>query len=123
MAYVQVIPIEERYPIGSVVIVKALPSWVAIRIDRGYCKLKTGMHGRVIGYTAAKDKLALEFNEMVWLPQFLQNGIKRSSFDNGCHSKGETGHCLYLLPGNVSRGDHKNPPVMEQSTDNLLLLY
>lgn len=108
----------ERYPIGQLLLVKALPSWLTLRVGYGYCDDICGMECRVIGYTLDKDKLAVEFKDPIWTRK--QNG-KWSGFDNGCHGKGKLHHCVYLLPGHVSKIEQSS--IQSDNSNNLLLLY
>lgn len=70
--------------------VDSLP-WLTKRIAHGYLHLTH--QGTIIGFTAAKDKAAIECPERIW--DYKKDG-QRSSFDNGCHGKGKLGHCIYI---------------------------
>jgi hypothetical protein len=57
-----------------------------------YIIMYAGMSGTVLGYNAKGDKLAIQFDDMIF-PNHL---VKLSSFDNGCHGRGKMHHCTYI---------------------------
>lgn len=83
-----------EFIVGDTVIIDSradsLP-WISKRIGHGYLRM---LHeGIIIGFTAAQDKAAVQFPEMIFSKK--HDGY-RSSFDNGCHNKGPIGYCLYI---------------------------
>jgi hypothetical protein len=65
-------------------------SYISRRSD--YLTVKAGMTGRVLGFTVAGDKAAVEFDDEI----FTNYLIQRSSLDHGCHGKGKLHHCIYI---------------------------
>lgn len=77
--------------------------WIRVRVGHGYLHM---LHqGTVIGFTAAKDKAAIQFDEPVFTLR-KDNG-QRSSFDTGCHGKGPIGYCLYIPVDFLHKASHK----------------
>lgn len=58
---------------------------------RWYTDMYAGKKGRIIGWTAKGDKLAIEFDEPVFTDMY-----RRSKHDTGCHGKGKLHYCWYI---------------------------
>ena len=65
-------------------------SYIAGR--RWYTNMYEGKQGKVIGFTANGEKLAIQFDDIV----FTRPDGKISSHDNGCHGRGKKGFCWYI---------------------------
>lgn len=57
-----------------------------------YTNMYEGKKGTVIGTTASGDKLAIQFDDIV----FTNYADKRSSHDNGCHGRGKLHYSWYI---------------------------
>lgn len=81
-----------KYNIGDKVALNVLTlsiGYISCRAD--YTNVFVGKRGKVIGY-AATGKVAVEFNE----PVFINQNVRISSHNNGCHGKGKINHCWYF---------------------------
>lgn len=74
-----------------VVLKKKALSIAYIASRNWYTSMYEGKSGKVIGKTAAGDKIAVEFDTKVFI-----NGAQQSSHDNGCHGKGKLHYCWYI---------------------------
>ena len=57
-----------------------------------YTNMYAGKKGKVIGYTSETNKVAVEFDDIV----FTRPDGRVSSHDNGCHGKGKKRFCWYI---------------------------
>ena len=57
-----------------------------------YTNMYEGKKGKIIGFTQNGDKLAIEFDDIVFT-NYLEH---QSSHDNGCHGKGKLHYCWYI---------------------------
>lgn len=89
-----------KFSKGDRVMVFDIPAWLQVRVERGYCTIKTGMIGNVIGY-ASTGKVCVEFDQDIF--KLNPQTFERSSFDNGCHGKGSIGKCAYFYEGDLSQ--------------------
>jgi len=95
----------QKFTKGDVVLLHGIPHYLQERKNRGYCHIKRGMKGVVVGY-ASTGKVAVQFFDKIWSDSHDTDedgwdiAIK-SSFDNGCHGKGELGHCAYVVEDHV----------------------
>lgn len=77
---------------------------------RTYTNMYAGKTGTIIGVTADRSKLAIEFDDVV----FTNHTDRWSTHDNGCHGKGKLHYCWYIPFGCLD--------IIEDNTDELLLL-
>jgi ribosomal protein L21E len=56
-----------------------------------YTNMYEGKTGTVIGYTQNEDKVAIEFDDVVFT-----STVRKSSHNNGCHGKGKIDYCWYI---------------------------
>lgn len=80
------------YKIGDRVTLNVLAlslSYVACRA--AYTDVCVGKTGTIIGY-AETGKAAVQFDE----PVFVQQNMRKSSHNNGCHGKGKINYCWYF---------------------------
>jgi len=85
-------------------------SYIAGR--RTYTNMYAGKTGTIIGVTADRSKLAIEFDDVV----FTNHKEHWSSHDNGCHGKGKIHYCWYIPFGGLDIIED------EDNTNELLLL-
>jgi hypothetical protein len=80
-----------RYQVGDRVSLKKSALSLSYVVCRGfYTNMYEGKTGTVIGFAESTGKLAIEFDDIVFI------GGQRSSHDNGCHGKGKLHYCWYI---------------------------
>jgi len=75
-----------------------------IKKRKAYTDMYTGKTGKVLGFTAVKDKLAIQFDDIV----FTDTDTIVSSHNNGCHGKGKFDYCWYVPIEHVELIDESN---------------
>lgn len=114
--------------LGDKVEITSIPSWLTVRMDRGYCTLEFGMVGTVIGFTNAGDQVAVQLDKPIWDTNGMELSSKgfyvkkRSSFDTGCHGKGKLGHCAYFYPECLTELKGNKNKTASNDDEELLLL-
>jgi hypothetical protein len=84
------------------------------------------MSGKIIGATAAGDKIAVEFDQPIWESRLTQVMYANSMYTTDCSGRGKPGHCAYFFPIQIQLYE-KNPLVTDtlvvcvENTDLLLL--
>lgn len=95
---------------------KKIP-WFKSRIFHGYCHLEEGMTGTIMGFTIKGDKVAVQFDDIVWT---LKSNGQSSSFDGGCHGKGRKGYSAYFPLEYLTRiEDPKSNDISELISDGV----
>lgn len=78
---------------GALVKLSNFPPYLKVRKKRGYFTANKGAVGIIIGATMILDEYAVFMFDVCWKHSKTH---PRSSFDNGCHQRGPTGHCIYV---------------------------
>lgn len=103
----------EGYKIGDRVLLNESALSLSYIVGRRwYTNMYAGKMGTIIGTTADLSKLAIQFDDKVFV---APNG-RRSTHDNGCHGRGKIGYCWYIPQIHVTLC------TIEESDELLLLL-
>jgi len=110
--------------LGKRVYVNTVPNWLTNAVRLGQCKLKPPMTGKIVGSSIGEYKIAVEFDQPIWLTQAAEVYVKGQHFTTNANGRGKPGHCAYFMPIHVQLFEN-NPSKVDTfvpCTSNRLLL-